>query len=215
MLDTLSPPKRTLVDLIKALGAVTVDDLAARAGLGKTTVRQHLDDLLEAGLVAREPHRLGRGRPTYHYDLSEAGYDLYPSGDGALLRELLLYLARDGQQETIRAFFDRFWASRSEEIERRVRAAGDDSLDTRVGVLRSVLRQEGFMPDIERHEDGTVTVRERNCPYRQTVRATLLPCRLEAEFIQRALGAEVRRVAYMPQGAKACTYDTGPGEAGS
>jgi len=205
MLDTLSPPKRKIIDLIKLAGLVTMDELTAQAGLSETTIRQHLRDLVKSHLVVREAVRQERGRPHYHYRLTETGQALYPSSDGALFKELLRELISGGREDNVVAFFEAVWARRATEFEHRLEQT-DGGFESRLRVLYDLLDEEGFMPDIERDCEA-VRICERHCPLRQAVSATSFPCRVEEEFMRRVLGRSVRRVDYLPTGGRACVYE--------
>lgn len=209
-IDPLSPPKRGIVDAIKRSGAASVEDLVARTGLGATTVRQHLDDLRQSGLVNRSAERKGRGRPSYRYTLTSRASAIYPTHDAEVLRGLLRHLSEQGGEALVESFFEKFWAEREARFEALRDAAGAETPGERAEVLRAMLVEEGFLPEVVYGRDGAVTVRECNCPFRETVRGTFAPCRLEAAFMERALGRPLVRVEFMPQGASACSYATGP-----
>lgn len=206
MLNTLSSPKRALVDQIKRSGALSVEVLADRVGLAVTTVRQHLGDLMGSGVLARTAQVEGRGRPRYLYELSEHGQSLYPSAGGSILEGLLLHLLKGGHQEILDAFFRKAWSERRAEFDRRLRNAADDSLQTRLEVLQGLLDDDGFMPEVKAERGGAIRVCELNCPMRDIVEHTALPCMLESEFVEHALGRRVRRTEHMLEGANSCSY---------
>lgn len=52
----------------------TIDDLTEVLGVTATAVRQRVERLLETGLIDRQKIVAGRGRPTFRYRLTEAGY---------------------------------------------------------------------------------------------------------------------------------------------
>jgi predicted ArsR family transcriptional regulator len=81
----------------------------------------------------------------------------------------------------------------------------DDDLEGRLHVLKELLDEQGFMPEIERTDDRTV-VRECNCPFPEAVKNTRLPCHLEAQFYETIFDTPLERVSYIPDGNPSCTY---------
>jgi predicted ArsR family transcriptional regulator len=93
LLDLLGDPVR--VSILRALAAgepVTLDEVAARAGVHANTVRAHIGELEGRGAVVREHAQTGRaGRPQVLYRLRESWR--LPSSDMGGLAELLAALA--------------------------------------------------------------------------------------------------------------------------
>src|SRR5262245_66231885 len=61
---------RTLLDLIRREGPLTVVDLARRLGVTPTAVRNRLTRLLGSGMIERRTEHRGRGRPRHSYQAS-------------------------------------------------------------------------------------------------------------------------------------------------
>lgn len=206
LLPLLSPSRVRLAELLKRRGTITVQSASASLGLAETTVRQHLSRLEEAGVVEREAISDGPGRPTLHYHLSATGERLFPSQNGAMLSDLLGFLLREGYPGVVDRFFRQMWDDRQDAVQERLRTVSARTLDERLEVLEAFLADQGFAPQLE-VEDETVTIRECNCPLSRAVEATRLPCRLEADFLERVIGCELTRVTYIPEGHPACTYE--------
>lgn len=211
LLNLLSDSRMRIVQLVKRRGAVTVDEAMEALELAETTVRQHFDRLEEKGLLVRESVPRGPGRPTLEYRLSPAGERLFPSQDGALFGKMLDFLVKEGYPAVIDTFFRQMWAERQQELVERFDEAQATTVEERLAIVEEFLAREGFVPEIE-VDDAQVTIRECNCPFSQAVRATRLPCRLEAQFLEHALQRDLKRVGYMPDGHPACVYefDAGP-----
>ncbi|MDT0631566.1 transcriptional regulator [Rubrivirga sp. S365] len=197
--------KGELLLLMKRRGEVSLDDAQAATGLTRPTLRQHLGGLERDGLVVRSTQRQPRGRPSLRYALDPSAETLFPSRDGLLLGRLLDYLLDRGEDDMVRDFFERYWDERLRDVQARLRQvpAGDDA--GRLAALGDVLREQGFMPEIRRN--GSVTIRECNCPFPEAVKRTRLPCRLEAAFYERLFDDPIERVTYIPDGFAACTYE--------
>ena len=201
-----SATKQDLLLMMKQQGAISLDEAEARTGLTRTTLREHLGKLERDGLVKRWTKRHGRGRPSLRYNLTTNGSRLFPSRDGDLLARMLDYLQQEGQHALIESFFHKFWDDRLRDVRYRLARLDPTDEDGRIDVLMHVLREEGFMPEISRNENGLV-IRECNCPFPLAVKRTRLPCRLEAEFFEQIFGRPMGRVSYIPEGSPACTYE--------
>lgn len=200
-----SDTKRALLDLMKRREEVSLEDAVAAVSRARSTLREHLTSLEADGLVASRAQQQGRGRPRLLYRLTEDGAALFPSRDGILLRELLDFLRRTGREDLLEAFFARYWDDRRREVEHRMGSAAADDAAGRLEVLRRALGEQGFMPEIDAKDDEVI-IRECNCPFPEAIKATRLPCRLEARFFEQVLRQEARRVSYMPEGHAACAY---------
>lgn len=202
-----SETRRTLLQLMKRRGEISLDDAMEATDLARTTLREHLNQLERDGLVHRRTEKQGRGRPRLRYRLSDGAEPLFPHRDGLLLRHLLRYLKDRGEESLIEGFFESFWAARTREVEHRLRQVGaEGDMARKLEVLEEVLREEGFMPEIERDGERLV-VRECNCPFSEAVKQTRLPCRLEAAFYEAVFDAQIERVSYIPEGRSACSYE--------
>lgn len=199
--------KKELLDLIKRRGVLSLEEAIDELKLAKTTIRQHLLAMEGQGLIKRSYQRAGQGRPKVVFELAQGGQRLYPTQEPMLLRELLEFLKSNDQRDTIARFFEKYWDKREEQFEAILASlpGKKNDIETRLEALRILLESEGFMPQIER-KGSKITVRECHCPYPEAIRATQLPCKLEAEFIKRALKIVVERVGYIPSGDAACTY---------
>lgn len=206
LLMLMSPSRSALVEHLKRAGSATAQEAAEALGLGLTTVRQHLDALIEMGLVDHRSVIEGPGRPTLHYRLTAEGRRLFPTHEAALLTDLVAYLLREGHLAVVEAFFRQAWADRRARLDAALRAAGAETLEERLVVVHGFLTAEGFAPEVV--SAGTsVTLRECNCPLAGAVAATRLPCRLEAELLAHALGRPLARVSYVPDGEPVCAYE--------
>lgn len=69
-----SPAERVLAALSEQVAPVTTAELVEAAGLHANTVRAHVQELVAAGLVARESvPPTGRGRPAHRYRITDEG----------------------------------------------------------------------------------------------------------------------------------------------
>lgn len=201
-----SDTRRELLQIIKRRGSLSVDEAMDALDMARTTVREHLLQLKEKGLLDREAERKGRGRPSHRYEMTRRAKVLFPSRDGELMGRLLQFLEEHGVEELVETFFEDYWEARTRAVKQRLRNAPTESLESQLNVLRGILEEEGFMPDVDREGDR-VTIRECNCPFPESVKHTNIPCRLERAFFEALFNADVERVSYIPEGSAACSYE--------
>lgn len=202
----LKETKTKLLDLMKICGKVSVDEATEELGLAKTTIRQHLLLLERQGLIVRSDRKVDKGRPQLVYQLSDTAAPLFPTQEPALLRQLLKRLIEDGQNEWVKKFFSDYWDQRTLNFQERLKTKGKITSRTMQKSLMELLEEEGFMPEITEGKGGSLIVRECNCPFPEAIKATQIPCRLEAKFLNEALQTSFERISYIPSGATTCTY---------
>lgn len=201
-----SDTRRELLQIIKRRGSLSVDEAMEALGMARTTVRDHLLQLKEKGLLGRTAERKGRGRPSHRYAMTRRAKVLFPSRDGELMGKLVEYLQENDAEELVEAFFEDYWNARTRAVKQRLQDAAAEDLERQLEILRSILEEEGFMPDVSRR-DGQITIRECNCPFPESVKQTKIPCRLERAFFEALFETELDRVTYIPEGNSACTYE--------
>lgn len=175
-------------------------------GMARTTVREHLLQLKDKGLLKRTVEREGRGRPSHRYEMTRRAKVLFPSRDGELMGEFIQHLEEEGAEKLVEAFFESYWGDRTQAVKQKLRNVAPNNLEEQLAVLRGILEEEGFMPEID-EDESTVTVRECNCPFPESVKQTRVPCQLEKEFYETIFETELERVTYIPDGNPACTYE--------
>src|SRR5215212_298908 len=127
-LAELPATRRELLVTLRKRGEARAEELADALGVTVGAVRQHLQGLAAADLVAHREERPGPGRPRHVYRLAPAAEALFPRAYGELTVELLDYIGDEDPDLVARAFERR----RRARVERtRARLAGLD-FDARV-----------------------------------------------------------------------------------
>jgi len=149
--------------IVEALGEGPrqVGELARLLGIHPTTVRAHLDRLLEAGVLEEEDGvPAGRGRPSRRYRLREPL--LAGDPEVRLFVGSLVTLLRE-------AYGDQAASAAQEEGLRRGQEAGGGSrhtsFDQAVREVVKTLNRLSFDPEPARRADDTVVIDVRHCPY--------------------------------------------------
>lgn len=203
-----SDTKRHLLELMNRRGEITLEAASEALDRAPPTLREHLNQMDQDGLVARRTQKHGRGRPRMYYRLTPRAERLFPRHDGAVFAEFLQYLDDHGETELIEGFFADFWEARRDAVEQRL-PTSLEAADTQqvVDAVRTVLQDDGFMPQVQVEKDRT-TIQECNCPFADVVEVTTRPCASEGCFYE-SLFEEVERTQHIPDGDAVCAYTIG------
>jgi predicted ArsR family transcriptional regulator len=184
-----------MLELVRrADGGLTAAQVVEATGLHPSTVRAHLDQLTESGLLTR--HRRGDGspgRPAWQYQAAprpDGSDGQSPVGDRPyreLAAALIEHLARDADDpHTAGVRAGRGWG-------RALAAplAGSSTRTAPVDGLVGVLDQLGFTPHVvERPDPGSAVVHLRSCPFLELALANPdVVCGVHEGVIGGALGA--------------------------
>jgi predicted ArsR family transcriptional regulator len=210
MAKPLSTAKQRVLEHLKRSDGATVAEIAEALDITEAAVRQHLDALVERGLVERRSRpraHAGRGRTPSEWVLTPRAASQFADRHGQLTVELL-----DAIRDALGADgLDRVIDSRAEQQLEAYRAvvpaAGTASLERRVRALARQRTAEGYMADVHRDGEGVVLV-EHHCPI--CTAATACPgfCRSELELFRATLGPDVtiERTAHILAGDVRCAY---------
>ncbi|SRR6266851_2231746 len=159
------PVRRRLYDVVSARPeAVSRDEAAALAGIGRPLAAYHLDKLVESGLLTVTYQRLGgrsgpgAGRPAKLYATSDREFAVsVPSRDYELAAQILVQAVADDRAESSRATLRQTAYRLGTEL-----AGHGQAGDPRE--LPRVLSAHGYAPAVQDAAGGAV-IRLRNCPF--------------------------------------------------
>jgi predicted ArsR family transcriptional regulator len=176
-----------ILEFLRARGsAATAPEVAAQVGLHANTVRLHLDQLTDAGLVSREREsRTGPGRPRLLFSASpphqappappDEGYQVLADILAAHLEETSPHAAEDAAEA------GRAWA-RTMHLPPGTEPVSAEQATTQ---LAEVLDELGFAPAVT--EAGS-TIELRRCPFHQIAEAhSRVVCGVHLGLMQGAL----------------------------
>lgn len=204
----VSEAKRHVVDLLKVQGPRTAGQLARALGSSEVAVRQHLQALEAAGLVAaaRAAPR-GRGRPSLVWSLTREAQHLFPDRHGELSVGLLAAMREAfGDAGLARVVAAR--STRQVEAYRAAMPGGRASLKARVEALAALRSAEGYLAEVVQERPGRYLLIEHHCPICDAARSCQRLCGAELEVFQAALGPDVtvERTAHLLAGDARCVY---------
>ncbi|MFL5817887.1 MAG: helix-turn-helix transcriptional regulator [Conexibacter sp.] len=213
-LAELPATRRALLIALRKRGEARAEELAEQLDVTVSAVRQHLQGLAAADLVAHREERAGPGRPRHVYRLAPAAEALFPRSYGELTVELLDYIG-DEDPDLIARAFERRRRARVERTRERLKGLG---FDARVAEVARVLDEDGYLAEVERLESGPGDgdggpaggwrILEHNCAILAVAQRYGHACGAELAFLREVLpDANVTRVSHILTGAHACTYE--------
>ena len=195
-----------LLHALKAVGPQTASSLAARLAVTAVAVRQHLERLAAAGLVAHDDRREAVGRPKRYWRLTETGHRRCPENHAGLTLELISAVSAVFGE----AGLDRLIHHREAQILAAYRQplAAAGSLGEKVAVLARLRTAEGYMAEMSEGPDGSFLLIENHCPICIAAARCQNLCRSELAVFAAALGsaAEIVRTDHIVAGARRCAY---------
>jgi DeoR family suf operon transcriptional repressor len=189
--------RRAVLYALRRRGQATVEDLAEQLAMTQSGARQHLNALIEDGLVEtneHDPDEPRRGRRTIFYAPTRAADALFPKAYAELANELLSEI------------FDRRGMHRIASANTRLGRLG--ALGEKVTELARILDEDGYFATAEQISSGVFRLVEHNCAIWAVAERYGHACSSEIEFIRAVLpDAEVTRVEHMVAGARRCAYE--------
>lgn len=203
--------KDRLLYALKSRGPETAAKLAKQLGVTAVAVRQHLDALLEAGLVGYEDLRGTVGRPRRTWHLSDAGNNTFPDNHSGVVVDLLSNIkeiyGQDGLDQLIevraaqskRTYFDALSKA--------------NTLREKLECLARQRTREGYMAEVLPTEEGEgFYLAENHCSICAAARTCQQFCRSELDLFRDLLGEDVHveRVEHILAGDRRCLYRVSP-----
>lgn len=199
-----------LLYLLKSRGPQSVSSTAEALALSPMAARQQLENLVGRGLAEHYDQRAGVGRPSRHWQLTEAGHARFPDRHG----ELTARLVEDVRSLFGEAGLEQLIAKREAESLAlyRERTVAMAELGDKVQALAGQRSREGYMAETQALDDGSWQLIENHCPICVAARSCQNFCRSELAIFREILGPEVsvERTDHILAGARRCAYRISP-----
>jgi DeoR family transcriptional regulator, suf operon transcriptional repressor len=193
---------KTMLDILRRQGAVTISDLVAEMGVTATAVRQRLGRLMSDGVIERQSERQARGRPNHRYSLTEKGERLAGTNFGdlavVLWEEIKAVNDPDVRRGLLKRIADRFVTKY------RDRIAGE-SLQERMSSLSRLMGEREIPFEVTGSEDLPV-LSALACPYPELAKLDRGVCTMEKLMLSEMLGENMRLTECRLDGASCCTF---------
>ncbi|ODT98509.1 MAG: transcriptional regulator [Planctomycetes bacterium SCN 63-9] len=201
---------RSLLDLIRRQGPLTVVEMSRELGVTPTAVRNRLMRLLETGMVERQAEQVGRGRPRHAYqasDLARKQLGQNYADLAVILWEEMMKTVEDTKLR--RLLFTRITARLADLY--RDRVTGDE-WEGRLVQLTSLLHDQGIEAEVA-HDDADLTpiLRQHSCPYHELADLDPAICALERKMFEKILGRGLRLSQCRLDGDRSCDFEAKPG----
>jgi predicted ArsR family transcriptional regulator len=200
---------RTILDLIRRRGPLSIADLASFLEVTPTAVRNRLARLLGSGLIERQTETRGRGRPRHTYRASvEAQKRLGQNyADLAVvLWEEMMSTVED--RKLRRLLFSRITNKLAALYRSQLTGEGWEGWLDQLSVL---LHDRGVEAEVAR--DGaalTPVLRQHSCPYYELAEADRAICALERKMFEKILGLGLRLSQCRLDGDRSCDFEPKP-----
>ncbi len=205
MKNMIGETKKEILDLIKRNAPACLDNIIEHSNLAMTTVREHVTQLEEDGYIKRNYKKVGVGRPKLEFQLTDKGHELYPNHEHLMIKDIIHFLKERGYDHLLEEFFVSFWQNRIEQAKDFTSTENRQSTSEQLDALENMLVEKGFMASVRRENDE-IYIEQCNCPFRDVVSESQLPCQLEEKFLKKILNANIERVSYIPDGDNVCAY---------
>ncbi len=203
---------RTLLDLLRRRGPMTVAEMSEQLGVTGTAVRNRLSRLQESGLVERRAEANGRGRPRHAYQASvEAQKRLgqnYADLAVVLWEEMMTTVA---DRKLRRLIFARITDRLAEMY--RGRVSGPE-WEGRLVQLTTLLHDRGVEAEVARHDGvgASPLLRQHSCPYYELAETDRAICALERKMFEKVLGRGLKLSQCRLDGDHSCDFEAKPAE---
>ena len=199
----LGASRVSIVNELRARGAVSADELADLLGVTKQCVRKHLEVLEREGYVGHAPARGERGRPAHVFRLTPKAEELFPKRYDLFAKSVLKQI---GEVWGERGLNTVFCGCASETVARLRPRLEKLSFDARVRRLTELLGEMGYEAEAEKLEDGSYLLTEWNCPQADLAREYRQLCDQELIVYRELLDTEVFRESRIAGGSSRCAY---------
>ena len=186
-----------------AAGSPSTFDLAAEFALSPNAIRQQLVILERDGLVAGKSVRRGKTKPTHEYSLTPQADRYFPQAYdrmlGAVLREVRHTAGDAGVAQVFAGIAKRTVDKMSPQLD------GKSTLE-RLEAIADNIRGSGVAVDVEEH-DGTLVLREHNCPYANVVSEHPECCTVIHTMLDEVVSPAVVQTESLATGGAECRFE--------
>jgi predicted ArsR family transcriptional regulator len=200
---------RSLLDLIRRHGPLTVPEMAERLGVTATAVRNRLTRLVGSGMVERKAEHHGRGRPRHTYQASVEAHKRLGQNYADLAVVLWDEMMRTVEDRKLRRLLFGRITERLAELYRSQMTG--DGWEGRLVQLGTILHERGVEAEVTRG-DGTrmPVLKQHSCPYYELAEVDRAVCAMERKMFEKVLGRGLRLSQCRLDGHRSCDFEAKP-----
>ena len=200
---------RSLLDMIRRYGPLTVAQIGDRLGVTATAVRNRLTRLVESGMVERRTEPGGRGRPKHTYQASVAAHKRLGQNYADLAVILWDEMMRTVEDRKLRRFlFGRITERLAEVYRSQVTGV---EWERRLVQLGTLLHERGIETEVTQGGAGVLPVlKQHSCPYYELAETDRAVCAMERKMFEKVLGRGLRLSQCRLDGHRSCDFEAKP-----
>jgi predicted ArsR family transcriptional regulator len=200
---------RSLLDLIRRHGPLTVAEIGDRLGVTPTAVRNRLTRLVESGMVERRAEHGGRGRPKHTYQASVTAQKMLGQNYADLAVILWDEMMRTVEDRKLRRILFGRITERLAEVY-RAQVTGVE-WERRLVQLGSILHDRGIETEVTGGDGGVLPVlKQHSCPYYELAQVDRAVCAMERKMFEKVLGRGLRLSQCRLDGHRSCDFEAKP-----
>ncbi len=193
-----------IVSALRRRHAASAVDLAGEFGLSTNAVRQQLLTLERDGYVAERSVRRGPTKPTLEYSLTSSAETLFPQQYDRMLTAVLREVKSSLGEGALDTVLGKLGKRAAGKMRRRIHASDAKG---RAEQLAGVLRENGVDSDVVQRADGTIELREHNCPYSQSIAEHPELCSIIHTVLHDTVSESSTQVESIATGGSACRFE--------
>jgi predicted ArsR family transcriptional regulator len=193
------------LDLLRAIGPLSVAELAVAMEVTPTAVRQRLTRMMGQGVLQREAQRRGRGRPQHRYTLTDKGLRLTGSNFTDLAMTLWTEIRSidnpEFRREMLRRIAHAMASKYANEVEGNTPAE-------RLKSLADLLAKRRIPVTVDESNSHPV-LNTHSCPYPNLAENDQSVCSMERMMFTELVGEEVQLTQCRLDGDPQCRFQAG------
>lgn len=193
-----------IVDALRTRGAASAFDLAAEFALSPNAIRQQLVILERDGLVVGRSVRRGKTKPTHEYSLTTQADRYFPQAYDRMLGAVLRELRQTQGDEAVAKLFDGIAKRTVDKITPQLEGK---SPREKLDIIADNVRSAGVAVNVEQQTDGTIVLREHNCPYANVVSEHPECCTVIHTLLDEAVSPAVKQTESLATGGAECRFE--------
>lgn len=193
------------LDLLRAIGPLSVADLAQAMEVTPTAVRQRLTRMMSQGVIQRDTHRKGRGRPLHRYALTDKGLRLTGSNFTDLATTLWTEIRSVDSPEFRREMLRRIAHAMASKYANQVEGVTPAE---RLRSLADLLARRRIPVTVDESNSHPV-LSAHSCPYPTLAEQDHSVCSMERMMFTELVGEEVKLTQCRLEGDAQCRFQAG------
>jgi DeoR family transcriptional regulator, suf operon transcriptional repressor len=193
------------LDLLRAIGPLSVAELSTAMEVTPTAVRQRLTRMMSQGVLQREAQRKGRGRPQHRYALTDKGLRLTGSNFTDLAMTLWSEIRNVDNPEFRREMLRRIAHAMASKYANQVEGTTPAE---RLQSLADLLARRRITVTVDNTNSRPV-LSTHSCPYPNLAEADHSVCSMERMMFTELVGEEVQLTQCRLDGDPECRFQAG------